>query len=281
MTRDSYAFIYDDFLNDRKYERMLAELDARLASLDLVGRSGRLTLFRSAKDLVESMVSQGVTTIVVVGNDRTLDKVMWFLPDLDVTVGYLPVDEPSGVADVLGIPKGIEACDVLAARLIETLDVGKLDDRYFLTEVSLPQTIASVGIEGMYRISPPHGGSITVRNLSTGVANGVLAADARDGFLEVVVTPREEGNGKRRRGKKAEETRILLRRGEIVSPDPVEVFADNHVLNGMRFTLGIVPKKLKIVTGRNRKLSPVAEPLPKLKNVATLPTAFSWSMLKR
>lgn len=273
MTRDSYAFIYDDFLNDRKYERMLAELDARLASLDLVGRSGKLTLFRSAKDLVESMVSQGVTTIVVVGNDRTLDKVMWFLPDLDVTVGYLPVDEPSGVADVLGIPKGIGACDVLAARLIETLDVGKLDDRYFLTEVSLPQTIASVGIEGMYRISPPNGGSITVRNLSTGVANGVLAADARDGFLEVVVTPREEGNGKRRRGKKAEETRILLRRGEIVSPDPVDVFADNHVMNGMRFTLGIVPKKLKIVTGRNRKLSPVAEPLPKAKNVATFPFA--------
>jgi len=173
MRQDAYAFIYDDFLSDRKYERVLAALDQRLASLDLIGRTARLAMFRNAKDLVESLVGQGSTTIVMVGNDQTLDKVMWFLPDMNVTLGYLPVADPSRVAQLLGIPSGPEACDVLAARLIETVDVGRLDDRYFLTEVALEHTLAAIDVEGRYRISPARGGSIFIRNLGSMLDTGL------------------------------------------------------------------------------------------------------------
>jgi len=273
MTRDSYAFIYDDFLNDRSYERQVAEIEARLAALDLVGRGAHLALFRSAKDLIESMVSQGVTTVVIVGNDRTLDKVMWFLPDLDVTLGYLPIAEPTSVAEVLGIPRGIEACDVLAARLIETLDVGKLDDRYFLTEVDLPQTIASVDIEGKYRVAPTGGGSIIVRNLGNKVVKEGMQADAKDGLLEVIITPHEESSSKWSRKKRMDPTRVLISHGEIISPEPVDVFADNHVLNGMRFKLGILPKRLRVITGRDRRLAPTPDALQHSAKAGTFPPA--------
>ncbi len=266
MSSAGYAFIYDDFLNDRKYERPLAELEARLASLDLTGRVGRLTLFRSAKDLIESLVSQGVSTVVIVGNDRTLDKVMWFLPDLDVTLGYLPVDGPSRVAEILGIPVGSEACDILAARLIETVDMGKLDDRYFLTEVALEQTTAAVDIEGKFRISPIAGGSVYIRNLGSVGEQGEASADARDGLLEVVVQPQEDKRGGMRRRNNPAATRIFMRFGEIVSNDPAEVKVDNHVVNSMKFKIGIVPKKLKIITGRRRQLLPAKGGL--LKNAA-------------
>lgn len=272
MNRDSYAFIYDDFLSDRQHERRVTEIEARLAALDLTGRAARLALFRSAKDLVESMVHQGVTTIVVIGNDRTLDKVMWFLPDLDVTLGYLPIAEPTKVAEVLGIPRGIEACDVLAARIIETLDVGRLNERYFLTEVKLPQTIASVDIEGRYRVSPKDGGSIVVRNLGSAVVKNEPQADARDGLLEVIITPHEESKGRWGR-KKSTETRVRISHGEIVSPEPVDVYADNHVVNGMRFALNILPKKLKVITGRGRRIAPTSEILHKTAKAGTFSTA--------
>ncbi len=270
MQRHTYAFIYDDFLNDRKYERLLADLEARLASLDLVGRGARLALFRSAKDIVESMAHQGVSTVVLIGNDQTLDKVMWFLPDLDVTLGYLPIEEPSTVAQALGIPVGLGACDVLAARLIETLDVGKLDDRYFLTEVRVPQTIAAVDIDGAYRISPSNGGTISIRNLGVAGEAGP-SADAKDGLLEVVVTP--QGGTSRRREKAPVPTRVLMRSGELISTDPTEIYADNHVMNGRCFHLGIEPKKLRIITGRNRRLASVPQGLPKAVSAGTLPTA--------
>ena len=273
LIRDSYAFIYDDFVSDRQYERQVAEIESRLAALDLTGRAMRLALFRSAKDVVESMVAQGVSTIVVIGNDRTLDKIMWFLPDLDVALGYLPVCEPRAIGDLLGIPRGAEACDVLAARFIESLDVGKLNDRYFLTEARLVDTVAAIDVEGRYRISAAQGGMITVRNLGSVSQKGSPQGDARDGLLEVIVSPRTEVQSRWMRKKEPEVTRVLLSHGEIVSPVPVEVNADNYVVSGMRFSLAVLPKKLKIITGRGRTLSPNSGVLQKSSKVVTLPTA--------
>ena len=269
MSDGTYAFIYDDVVNDRRYERALADLDAKLTSLDIQGRVGHLTLFRSAKDLIESMVNQGVTTIVVVGNDHSLDKIMWFLPDMDVTLGYIPLAEPSAVAGMLGIPNGIGACEVLGARLIDTIDLGRIDDRHFLTEVTLPSTNATVDIEGRYRISAINGGSVTIRNLG---GNRELA-DAQDGMLEVIITPNANQPASRRhRPEPSENSRILIRYGEIISTVPVDVRVDSHAVNGFRFKLGISPKKLKLITGRQRRLAPL-QGLSKQSTIDTLPTA--------
>jgi hypothetical protein len=256
MQSGAYAFIYDDVLNDRRYERELAEVEARLTSLDIQGRVGRLTLFRSAKDLIESMVYQGVSTVVIVGNDNALDKTIWFLPDLNVTIGYIPIAGPSRIAELLGIPSGIGACDVLAARLTETVDVGKIDGRYFLTEVSLPSTMAAVEIEGRYRISAAQGGAIAIRNLGS-LAPGQPLADAKDGLLEVVVNPYEGKQAGRKPPQGPGQSSMMMRYGEIFSQDPVEVMVDNHVVNGFKFHVGIVPNKLRIITGRARRLSSI------------------------
>lgn len=253
----AYAYVYDDFLSDRGFERDLAALETKLNTYDLAGRIGRLALFRSAKDLVEGMVKQGITTVVVVGNDTTLDKTMWFLPDLNVTIGYVPIAGPSAVAKLLGIPVGVAACDVLAARLVETIDMGRVDDRYFLTEISMPASMASLEIEGQYRISSMHGGSLSVRNLGGRVGQDMEESDAKDGFLEAVVTPVPEEKGALwKRPAALKGTRILLRHGVIVSKDPVEAAVDNHTVSGFRFHVSVVPKKLRIITGRGRKLAP-------------------------
>ncbi|MFA5935935.1 MAG: diacylglycerol kinase family protein [Patescibacteria group bacterium] len=251
----SYAYVYDDFLADRRFERDVAALETKLSTFDMSGHIGRMSLFRSAKDLVQGMVAKGATTVVVVGNDGTLDKTMWFLPDLNITVGYVPLVGPSAVGKLLGIPMGAGACDVLAARRIETLDMGKLDDRYFLTEVSLPATVASLSIEGKYTISPLDGGALSVRNLGGRVGNDLVAADAKDGWLEAVVTPRST-EGKAvfwKRSTTSPETRVLLQHGQIQSKDPIEAHADNHAVSGFSFHVSVVPAKLRLITGRGRR----------------------------
>jgi len=271
MRHGNYAFIYDDFLNDRKFERVLSEVDAKLASLDLTGRVGRLTLFRNARDIVQSLVQDSDTTVVVVGNDRTLDKVLWFLPDMQVTMAYIPVGPPTNVANLLGIPIGAGACDVLSARLIEWLDVGRLDDRYFLSEIALLNTNAAIEVEGRYRISPYKGGSIFIRNLGSLTEAKPEWANAKDGLLEVIIKPVEEKGGARLFHKKeTPTTKLFLNSGSIVSDQPVEVKADYYSANGMRFVIGVEPKKLRFVTGRNRRISPEVEGLQKARHNANL-----------
>jgi len=250
----SYIYIYDDFLTDRQFERDVATLETELNTYDMAGQIGRLALFRSARDLVMSMVHDHVATIVIVGNDSTLDKTMWFLPDLNIPIGYVPLAGPSAIADLLGIQVGVRACEALAARNIETLDMGKIDDRYFLTEVSISSTFAGIEVDGNYTLSSRYGGALSVRNLG-GLQDGRMDfADAQDGFLEVVMTPDQEEQSRflKRRSAQMETTKILLEEGRIVSRDPLEAFVDNHVVHGHTFRVSSVPSILRFITGRGR-----------------------------
>ena len=260
-----YAYLYDDFLADRQYDRALANLETRTSALGIHGRHARLAIFRSAKELVEGLVREGAETIVVVGNDHSLMKTMWFLPSMNVTVGYIPVAEPHGIAEMLGIPAGDDACDVLAGRRIETVDIGMLGDRFFLTEVYVDSTKASVDIDGYFRISPQKLGTISIRNLGSVTAEGATS-NARDGWLEVVIRPVDPEEGSRKfkflwKPKLMQETRLLLQKGSIISDEPIDIVVDGYKINGFRFELGVIPKKLKLITGRKKKLDPSQEDL--------------------
>ncbi len=249
----NYAYIYDDFLSDRRYERDLAALETKLNTLDLAGRIARMTLFRSPKELVEGMVQQGAKTIVIVGNDGTLEKAVWFLPDLDVTVGFISLVGPSEIARLLGIPLGVEAgCDVLAARKIECLDVGHLGDRYFLTEATLPVTTATLHVEQTYRATLVESGSLTIRNLGNSAS---AAGDPRDGLLEAIMTSGVVSKKQTPWSKVPElpTTRLFFKEAEIESRQPVDVQVDHHIVNGSRFTVKIEPRKFRCITGRSTR----------------------------
>jgi hypothetical protein len=255
-----YAYLYDDFLSDPSFAKVIANIETRCSSLGIQGRTARLAIFRSAKELVEGLVKDGAQTIVIVGNDKSLEKVMWFLPDLHVTIGYIPVSEPCGIAGLLGIPLGDVTCDVLAARRIETLDVGRVDDRYFLTDVRIPDARAQVNVEGRYRIGPSSMGTVCIRNLGGVSAQGISLADAKDGLLELTVEPiAAQPTSRFSFWKKAEKidessTRIYLKHGSIESKEPVDVFVDNHAMNGFSFSLGVEKDRIKVITGRNKKI---------------------------
>ncbi|MFA6099271.1 MAG: hypothetical protein WC750_00135 [Patescibacteria group bacterium] len=255
----AYAYIYDDFLMDQRYQDILDSLETKLAGLGLSGRIGRLTLFRNSQELVEDFVRQGVKNLVIVGNDNTLDKVMWFLPDLPLTMGYIPLAEPSGIARLLNIPTGLAACEVLSARLIETLDVAKLNDRYFISEVIFENTTATLSVDEKYKLTLTGGGTLSIRNLGHAVGSDNNLVDAQDGLLEVVLTPQGPGVKSRLWTKlkmmSAQETKVTFKSGEIVSAQPMEGQADRFGVSGFKFSVSIVPQKFKVITGR--RLRPV------------------------
>jgi len=253
----AYAYLYDDFLVDPRYQDILDALETHLASLGLSGRIGRLTLFRNAKELVEDFVRQGIKNVVIVGNDNTLDKVLWFLPELPVTMGYIPLAEPAGIARLLNIPAGLGACDVLGARLIETLDVGKLNDRYFLSEVIFENTTASLFVDQTYRLTLMSGGTMEIRNLGRVAGLTTNLANAQDGLLEAVITPRGPSMKSRFWTKlkvlPPPETKVTLKVGQILSTQPMDGHADRYAVSGFRFSVSIEPQKLKVIMGRKLK----------------------------
>lgn len=253
----AFAYIYDEFLSERRLERDAALLETELARRGIEGRTIRLAMFRQPKEVITDLMRGPVKNIIFVGNDHTLEKMMSFLPDLDITFGYVPLIQPARIGELLGIPFGPAAVDVLAARLVDQLDVGKINDRYFFTEVSVPEGQAALDVEGQYKIGPAAGGAIAIRNLGVQSEQMGFCAHPQDGRLEGMIQAKIKSTGVAfwRKGTLSE-SRVYLTKGQLVAEKPIEVFVDGQSLRGKSFTLSIVPKKLKMITGKQKAWQP-------------------------
>lgn len=246
----AFAYIYDEFLADRRFERDLAFLETEVARRGIEGRIVRLAMFRQPKDILKDLTAANVKNIIFVGNDQTLEKMMWFLPDMQATFGFVPMVNECALAALLGIPQGAGSVDVLAARLVETVDIGKINDRYFLTEAVMPNTKASVDVEGKYRMSPVDSGAIAIRNLAGNVGS---AAHPQDGKLEIIIQTRTADQPFKFWQKGSlHESRTLLTHGSIQASKSIEVIVDGQPMHGAHFTLSVVPRVFKMIIGKQR-----------------------------
>lgn len=249
----AFAYIYDELATDKKYERELGNVETELSRCGIEGRIARLGVFRQPQKMIEELTAAGAKNLIFVGNDQTILRLMSFLPDIDATFGYIPLVSQSVLANVFGIPCGAKAVEVVAGRLIETLDVGKMDDRYFLTEVALPDTTAAVEVGGKYRVSPVMKGSIGIRNLGSICIKGKSLADPKDGKLEIVIQSELKKTGFWTKSELIE-SRFLLTEGSVVSKDAVHGFIDGQAVSASRMKFSILPKKLRFITGRQKTL---------------------------
>ncbi|MBM3204986.1 hypothetical protein FJZ48_03345 [Candidatus Uhrbacteria bacterium] len=247
----AFAYIYDELCSERRLEKDVSLLETELSRRGIEGRIVRLAMFRQPKDVVFELMRGPVKNLVFVGNDLTLQKMMPFLPDVDVTFGYISLSPPSALAQHLGIPFGAAGVDAVAARLVETLDVGKINDRYFFTEVVAPEMRASLDIEGRYRLQPAEGGAIAIRNLAG--TSGKGCSHPQDGKLEAFIQARVEPKGIAFWKKSAlSESHIFFTHGTLSSEKAIELFVDGQSIRGNSFSLSVLPRKIRMITGKQK-----------------------------
>ncbi|MBT4857202.1 hypothetical protein HON52_03370 [Candidatus Uhrbacteria bacterium] len=246
-----YYYVYDEFVQDPKFERELSAIETRLTDLGIAGKIARLALFRDPKELIRDEIRKGAKTIVAIGNDLTLRKVIDAVADRDVVVGMIPFGKDNNViADLIGMPGGVESCDVLSARILQELDLGMVNSRRFLHTVVM-QNVSKVEIEcdRDFTISPFRACEIVVRNLAM-PEDDVRAADPTDGRLEVVVrVPQRSWFG----AKKIATTVVPVKRAVIRSATNVAGAADGEAFEGNEFIFESLPRQVRVITGRARK----------------------------
>jgi diacylglycerol kinase family enzyme len=158
---------------------------------------------------------------------------------------------PSLIGNLLGVPSGPKAVDVIAARLVEKLDLGQINGRPFLLEVTAPNTIAGVQVEASYWLRPSVKGAIALRNLAPAVEGG-QPANPKDGQLEIVLQAETRGVGSAWlwSRKTLTETRVFLTQGAMAAEQPFQLFVDGEPFHGSRFSFSILPNKVQMITGR-------------------------------
>jgi diacylglycerol kinase family enzyme len=252
-----YYYIYDDFIQDKRFEKEVQAVENRLTDLGIAGKIARLALFRDAEEMVRDEVGRGgVSTVVVVGNDETVRKVLDVITQSHVVFGLIPLGPKNTLAELLGVPSGVAACDVLSARIIETIDVGTINGRRFMTGVQIPEFSAEISCEERFRVYPQAQGSLEVWNLSSGMTNETATiSNPCDGKLEAIIRTKLKSSFWSRKKARAESI-LPLSSFAIRSKDPITAYADGVEMTGTRFDISVEPMTLRVITGRGRQFNP-------------------------
>ncbi|HAH04550.1 MAG: hypothetical protein UV78_C0005G0016 [Parcubacteria group bacterium GW2011_GWA2_43_17] len=251
-----YLYIYDSFLNHKKYSALLARIENRLADLEIKGKINRLNILKNMKEVIEDGIEQGVKTVVAVGDDQTFSKVVNIIADLDVTLGLIPVNKKSKIARILGIPAEEQACDVLAQRLIKKIDLGKINQHYFIDSATIESPDVTLEF-GKYRISPIVKKSlISICNLGFLSGNQTVyqnnISNPTDGLLEAVVA-QTTGKLFNKVQKSARQSIFPFKKIKIGSAgEPATITIDQQAVSKTPVEISIAPNKLNIIVGNKR-----------------------------
>lgn len=254
---DMYVYIYDNFVRDRKYNSLIKAIEIRLTDYGIAGKILYLHNYTDSKAVVEEEIKRGAKTVVIVGNDNTFGQILSRSAGCECIFGFIPVGADNSVAEILGIPEGIEGADVLAKRRKEKLDVGCVNGRYFVSQLHVMPAKVSVCYDERFKVSSSGLMEVVVCNFKPFYfRRGQKDKDfqvvhPQDGKLEAFLRPLTKN---RWWGYKYEEPSIFpFEEMEITGDEAFTVDADGKITKEVKIKIKLARSKVDMIVGRNRK----------------------------
>lgn len=247
-----YYYVYDHFVTQKKYQPLLAKIENRLTDLEIKGKIGRLSLLNNPNELIVDEIKKGAKTIVAVGDDTTVSKVINVLAYYsDVCLGIIPIGQKIKIAQTLGLNNPIEACNALASRIIKKIDMGKIKNFYFLSQIEVQPGDLILDCDDSYRVTVDKKNKVTIYNFNYWSDNHL--ADPTDGLLEIMVEKIKTGFLNKISTKNNSVT--FLKNKKIIiqhKNSSLEVKIDGQQTMKTPLLVEVANDKLKIIMGKNR-----------------------------
>jgi len=249
-----YFYLYDNYLTEKKYKSALDKIENRLTDLEMRNKTGRLSLLKNIKEMIEDEIARGIKTVVAVGDDQTVFKVINVLAyHPDITLGIIPIGPNNNIAKILGIPPEEEACDVLSSRIIKKLDLGKINHHYFISEISFPGKGITISNKEGYSIKPNDTAEVKIYNFN--FKDSFAITNPQDGILELLVKEKESSLLPKflKNKKHKDQSLFSITDIEVTSNnEPVKILIDNHHTIKTPAHISVIEKRLKVIVGKNR-----------------------------
>lgn len=248
------VYIYDAFLNQKKYDDELARIETRITDLGLNGKIDRMSIMKSAKATVEQELKRGAKTIIAVGNDQTVNQVINAMAGTEIPLGIIPIGEKNNIiAETLGIEKGVAACNTLSARRIEQLDVARAGKTFFLTSAIIDHKDTILEIKKNYTIEVLEEGTIYTVNLATkniSLPKNVISKP-NDGQIELFIKT------KKKKGllssAKEDPSIFSIKNFTIINTKEKPLIVDGMVEVSTPAEINIGEEKINFIVGKNRR----------------------------
>lgn len=242
-------YIYDDYLNKSKYSRVLNRVEIRLTDLGLNGKIIRLGTIKNIKDILQNEIKNGAKTIIAVGNNQTVNKIIGSVIDNElygffqknILFSIIPIGADNSIAESLGIKKEEEACNILLARRVKKIDIGIVNNYYFLNKATIPCQGTLLEIDGKYTIETVEKGEISIFNLKSSANDDKnLKINPIDGKLDIYIKNRNQNK-----------TFISVKKLKITNPN-YPLVLDGIIEIKTPADISIVTGKLNVVVGKDR-----------------------------
>lgn len=242
-------YIYDDYLNKNKYSRILNRVEIRLTDLGLNGKIIRLGAIKNIRDVIQNEIKNGAKTIVAVGNNQTVNKIIGAIIDNElygffqknILFSIIPVGDDNSIANSLGIKKEEEACNILLARRIKKIDIGVVNNYYFLNKAVIASENSVIEINDDYIIEPQEKGLISVFNLKSSANDDKhLKVNPVDGKLDVYIKNRSK-----------DLSFISVKKLKITNPEE-PLILDDIIEVKTPAEISVISGKLNVVVGKDR-----------------------------
>ena len=187
-------FVYDSFLAAKN--KLLFPIETKITDLGLNGKICRLESVKNINQFIQNESSQNITTLIAVGNDHTFKKLVNPAANLGVPLSIIPIgNKDNFIAEALGIPPGEKACEVISMRRLERLDLGKINDFYFLTNLFSAIKDVTIRIDGEYEIQADKG-AFNIVNFDTHEhpLPENFDFDPQDGILHLIISLKEKSS---------------------------------------------------------------------------------------
>lgn len=245
----SNIYIYDSHLGTKRHQKALEKLETRLTDLGLSGKIYRLAPMTRVEEIIRDETKKGPKTIVTVGGDGLFTRVAGLLLEKQIPLAIIPIGTESVCAAVLGVTSE-NACKVLAARRLLTLDVGKTNTgAFFLSQLVVTTSNPVLKIDN--EITARADGSTTVQItnlLPDDFGYGGIKASPEDGQLNMYIL-KTGGNFLK---KDVSQSSIACRHVEFTSgPYSAEIDGGVQVMGVQEVT--ILPKALSVIASKERK----------------------------
>ena len=241
-----HVYIYDDYLNKNKYNKIINRIEIRLTDLGLNGKIIRLGGIKNIKATIQNEVRLGAKTIIAVGNNQTINKIIGAIIDNNIysdfqkntLLGIIPVGDDNSIAHSFGIKNEVEACNILLARRVEKIDLGLAGQHYFLNQATIQSLGTTLKIND-YSLEITNRGEVRIINLLSDPKEKIKS-NPHDGQLEVIVRTRQNDES------------FLTIRKLILTNSEEKLLLDDVIEIATPVEISIMKDKVNIIVGKER-----------------------------
>jgi len=250
-----YLYLFDSFLAKTKYKKIIDKIETRITDLEISGRLVKLTILDSIPEIIKDALKRGIETVITVGNDKTFCQAASALVGSSASLGIIPVGENNKISEILGIPKEEAACEVISARLIDVIDVGMVNNHFFVSSIEI-DTHKVVLKDDAWQIYPTSKIN-RVRAVNLDFYSNKVSSP-QDALLEIIlakVSPKIFSFFGKKQGEIIDSL-LFLKKIRIESPkikNGLPVLVDGWQILKTPLEIEIFPQKIKVIVGRKRK----------------------------